>query len=202
MNPQQNRLSKQLLLVVGVAFILLFISLGIILPRMLIPVAEKNIYNYLSEPLKMYDRDVDNDLLDTEIAYIYVTEESMATSPNIDKVIDFQKINKILELMNDPYGKIIYNHKTYYYYTLKSDEITKIAITNDSYINRTKSSILRTIFPLVLGTCLLIGLMLVFWSGVIVRKIEKLKDKIDNIDNPKYNHKIDFEIDDEIRSLI
>ena len=201
MNPQQNRLSKQLLLVVGVAFILLFISLGIILPRMLIPVAEKNIYNYLSEPLKMYDRDVDNDLLDTEIAYIYVTEESMATSPNIDKVIDFQKINKILELMNDPYGKIIYNHKTYYYYTLKSDEITKIAITNDSYINRTKSSILRTIFPLVLGTCLLIGLMLVFWSGVIVRKIEKLKDKIDNIDNPNYNHKIDFEIDDEIRSL-
>jgi len=121
MNPQRNRLSKQLLLVVGVAFILLFISLGIILPRMLIPVAEKNIYNYLSEPLKMYDRDVDNDLLDTEIAYIYVTEDNMATSPNIDKIIDFQKINKILELMNDPYGKIIYNHKTYYYYTLKND---------------------------------------------------------------------------------
>ena len=201
MNPQQNRLSKQLLLVVGVAFILLFISLGIVLPRMLIPVAEKNIYNYLSEPLKMYDRDVDNDLLDTEIAYIYLTEDSMATSPNIDKVLDFPKINKILELMNDPYGKIIYNHKTYYYYTLKNEEITKIAISNDSYINRTKSAILRTIFPLVLATCLLIGLMLVFWSSVIVRKIEKLKDKIDNIDNPNYNHKIDFEIDDEIRSL-
>ena len=201
MNPQQNRLSKQLLLVVGVAFILLFISLGIVLPRMLIPVAEKNIYNYLSEPLKMYDRDVDSDLLDTEIAYIYLTEDSMATSPNIDKVLDFPKINKILKLMNDPYGKIIYNHKTYYYYTLKNDEITKIAISNDSYINRTKSAILKTIFPLVLATCLLIGLMLVFWSSVIVRKIEKLKDKIDNIDNPNYNHKIDFEIDDEIRSL-
>ena len=31
--------------------------------------------------------------------------------------------------------------------------------------------------------------------------IEKLKNKIDNIDNPDYNHKIDFEIDDEIKSL-
>ena len=59
MNPQQNRLSKQLLLVVGVAFILLFISLGIVLPRMLIPVAEKNIYNYLSEPLKILFKEHD-----------------------------------------------------------------------------------------------------------------------------------------------
>ncbi len=201
MNSQQNRLSKQLLIVVGVAFILLFISLGVVLPRILIPVAEKNIYNYLSEPLKMYDNDVDNDLLDTEIAYIYVTSSGMATSPNIDKVIENQKINNIIELMKDSYGKIVYNHKTYYYYTLKNAEITKIAISNDTYINRMKTTILRTIFPLVLGTCLLIGLMLVFWSTVIVRKIEKLKDKIDNIDNPNYNHKIDFEIDDEIRSL-
>lgn len=201
MNPLRNRLSKQLLFVVGIAFCLLFISLGIVLPRLLIPVAEKNIYHYLSEPLKMYDRDVDTALLDTEIAYIYVTDEGKATSPNIDKVIEYQEINKILDLMNKPYGKIKHNHKTYYYYTLKNDDITKIAISNDAYINRAKTAILTIIFPLVLGTCLFIGLMLVFWSTIIVRKIEKLKDKIDNIDNPNYNHKIDFEIDDEIRSL-
>ena len=47
----KNNLSKQLLSVVGVAFLLLFISLGAILPRLLIPVAESNIYNYLREPL-------------------------------------------------------------------------------------------------------------------------------------------------------
>ena len=48
MNIKQNNLSKQLLLVVGVAFILLFISLGVVLPQMLIPVAEQTIYSYLS----------------------------------------------------------------------------------------------------------------------------------------------------------
>lgn len=197
----KNNLSKQLLFVVSIAFVLLFISLGALLPRMLIPVAESNIYSYLSEPLKIYDTDVDNKLLNTEIAYLYVSKDMIATSKNIREVINFEKIENILKKMQEPYGKFIYNHKTYYYYTLKTNEITKIAISDDSYINRTKASILSAIFPLVLGTFLLIGLMLVFWSSVVVRKIEKLKNKIDNIDNPDYNHKIDFATDDEIRSL-
>ena len=201
MRIRKNNLSKQLLIVVGFAFLLLFISLGVVLPRMLIPVAEKNIYTYLSEPLKIYDTDVDDNLLNTEIAYIYVSDTTTTASPNIEEVIKYDSIDKILNKMKDSYGKFIYNHKTYYYYTLKKDKITKIAISNDGYINRTKTAILSAIFPLVLCTCLLIGLMLVFWSSVIVRKIEKLKNKIDNIDNPDYNHKVDFSVDDEIRSL-
>ena len=75
MNLGKNNLSKQLLIVVGIAFVLMFISLGAILPRSLIPVAENNIYNYLREPLKIYDTDVDYKLLDTEIAYLYLSED-------------------------------------------------------------------------------------------------------------------------------
>lgn len=198
---KKNSLSKQLLFVVGVAFVLLFVSLGALLPRMLIPVAESNIYNYLSEPLKIYDTDVDNKLLNTEIAYIYLADNKVATSQNIEDVIKYDNLSTIIKKMTDSYGKFLYNHKTYYYYTLKSDTITKIAITNDNYINKTKTEIISAIFPLVLSTFLLIGLMLVVWSSVVVRKIERLKNKIDNIDNPDYNHKIDFVIDDEIRSL-
>jgi len=201
MSLGKNNLSKQLLFVVGIAFILLFISLGALLPRMLIPVAESNIYSYLSEPLKIYDTSVDNKLLNTEIAYLYLSDETVATSQNIEKVIKFDNIKTLLSKMKEPYGKFIYNHKTYYYYTLTNDEITKIALSDDTYINKTKASILSAIFPLVLGTFLLIGLMLVFWSSIVVRKIEKLKNKIDNIDNPDYNHKVDFNTDDEIRSL-
>ena len=197
----KNKLSQQLLYVVGFAFILMFISLGAILPRMLIPVAEANIYNYLSEPLKIYNTDVDNKLLNTEIAYLYLSEDTIATSQNINEVIKYKNIKDIIEKMTDSYGKFVYNHKTYYYYTLKNNEITKIAISNDSYINKTKAAILGAVFPLVLSTFLLIGLMLVFWSTHVVRKIEKLKNKIDNIDNLDYNHKVDFIIDDEIRSL-
>ena len=197
----KNNLSKQLLFVVGVAFLLLFISLGAILPRLLIPVAESNIYNYLREPLKIYDNDADIKIEDTEIAYIYVSDNNIATSINIKDVIKYDDINDIISKMDKEYGKLIYNHNIYYYYTIKNDNIIKIAITNNNYINRAKTSILSAIFPLLLGTFLLIGLMLVFWSTMVVKKIEKLKNKIDNIDNPDFNHKIDFIVDDEIRSL-
>lgn len=201
MRTYKNSLSRQLLFVVGLAFVLLFISLGALLPRMIIPVAESNLYNYLSEPLKMYNTSIDNKLLNTEIAYIYVFNDDITTSPNIQDVIKVKNIKKLMNQMDKTYGKLIYNHKTYYYYTLKNQETVKIAITDNSYINRTKTEILSAIFPLVLATFLLIGLMLVYWSTHVVRKIEKLKNKIDNIDNPDYNHKIDFQIDDEIRSL-
>ena len=201
MNIKKNSLSKQLLLVVGIAFILLFISLGVVLPRVLIPVAEQNIYSYLSEPLKIYDNDVDNKLLNTEIAYIYISDNTIATSPNITEVIKYDNLDKIIDKLDKDYGKFIYNHKYYYYYRLTNEKITKIAIADDSYINKTKTTIISAIFPSLLTTFLLIGLMLVYWSSLVVRKIEKLKNKIDNIDNPDYNHKIDFIIDDEIRSL-
>ena len=201
MKLQKNNLSKQLLFVVGIAFLLLFISLGAILPRVLIPVAESNLYNYLREPLQVYEKATETKLQDTEIAYVYITDESVATSINISEVIDENNLNKILMKMTKSYGKIIYKHKTYYYYKLTNNNITKIALTNDSYINKTKTSILSAIFPLVLGTFLLIGLMIVLWSTIVVRKIERLKNKIDNIDNPDYNHNIDFQVDDEIRSL-
>ena len=197
----KNNLSKQLVWIVAIAFILLFISLGVVLPKMLVPVAESNIYNYLSEPLKIIDTNVDKKLVDTEVAYIYIAGNRMATSDNLSDIINIRDMKTLVSKFTKSYGKFIYNNETYYYYTLKNDQITKIAITNDNYINTTKTAILSTIFPIVLGTFLLIGLVLVLWSSFTVRKIEKLKNKIDHIDDTDYNHRIDFETDDEIRSL-
>ncbi len=197
----ENSLAKQLLIIVGIAFFLLFLSLGIILPRLLIPIAESNIYSYLSEPLKIYNTTVDNELSNSEIAFLYKSGNAITASKNIDDVIENYNLEKIVKKMTDPYGKFIYNHKTYYYYTLKKNNITKFAIADDSYINKTKTSIIGAILPTLLGTFLLIGLTLVIWSTIVVRKIEKLKNKIDNIDNPDYDHKVDFQIDDEMRSL-
>lgn len=196
-----NKLSKQLLWLVGLIFIILFIILGLVLPKMLIPVAESNIYNYLREPLQLVNANVDYKLLDAEIAYIYVVGDKVLTTDNLDKELDIKNVNDLLEDITSEYGKISYNRKYYYYYAIESERVKKIAITNDSYINKTKTEILGSIFPIVLGTCLLIGLILITWSTIIVRKIEKLKNKIDNIDNLDYNHKIDFEVDDEIKSL-
>lgn len=197
----KNKLSRQLLSLIGLAFVILFISLGVVLPKMLIPVAEKNIYNYLSEPLKFIGKDTDENLLNTEVAYIYIIDKNIITSDNLEKVININNVNIIIKKIKKDYGKFIYNHKTYYYYSIKNDNLIKIAIANDKYINNAKKSILAAIFPIVLITCLLIGLLLTLWSSLVVKKIEKLKNKIDNIDNQGYNHIVDFEIDDEIKSL-
>ena len=197
----KNSLAKQLLIIVAITFFFLFLSLGIILPRLLMPIAESNLYNYLSEPLKIYNTTVDNELSNSEIAFLYISDNKIEASGNIGDVIKYDNLHNLVKKMTNHYGKFIHNHKTYYYYTLKKNNIKKIAIANNSYINMTKTSILSAIFPTLLGTFLLIGLTLVFWSTIVVRKIEKLKDKIDNIDNPDYNHKIDFQVDDEMKSL-
>ncbi len=196
-----NKLSKQLVWLVGFIFVILFIILGLVLPKMLIPVAENNIYNYLREPLQLVNANVDYKLLDTEIAYIYVVGDNVLTTENLQDELGIDNVSSLMKKITNEYGKIEYKHKYYYYYAIKNERVKKIAITNDSYINKTKTEILGSIFPIVLGTCLLIGLILVAWSTIIVRKIEKLKDKVDNIDNPDYNHKLDFEVDDEIKSL-
>ena len=194
-------LAKQLIIIVGITFFLLFLSLGIILPRLLIPIAESNIYSYLREPLNVYNNDSTNEIQNSEIAFIYIYNDNIIASKNITDVIKTKNLNKIINKMDDDYGKFNFNHKTYYYYTLKKDNIKKIAIANNYYINETKEEILKAIFPTLLGTFLLISLTLFFWSTIVIHKIDKLKEKIDNIDNPDYNHKLSFQIDDEMRSL-
>lgn len=194
-------LAKQLIIIVGITFFLLFLSLGIILPRLLIPIAESNIYSYLREPLNVYNNDSTNEIQNSEIAFIYIYNDNIIASKNITDVIKTKNLNKIINKIDDDYGKFNFNHKTYYYYTLKKDNIKKIAIANNYYINETKEEILKAIFPTLLGTFLLISLTLFFWSTIVIHKIDKLKEKIDNIDNPDYDHKLSFQIDDEMRSL-
>lgn len=196
-----NRLGKQLVWLVVFAFSLLFISLGVILPKMIIPVAEENLYSYLKEPLKLVNDNLSSKLLNTEIAYIYIVKNNIVSSENLDEIIKVENVDILLSKINSSQGKFTYKHKTYYYCTIKNNSVTKIAISNDNYINKTKAAILSAIFPIVLVTCLLIGILLTGWSSLIVRKIEKLKNKIDNIDNPDYDHSVNFLVDDEIKSL-
>lgn len=198
---RDSKLGRQLLWLVGIAFMVLFLSLGVVLPKILVPVLESNIYRYLSEPLKVIDSNFDKKLLNTEVAYIYVLDGDIKTSDNLSSVIKVDNIEELVNKMTDSHGKVVYNNKSYYYYVLESDHLKKIAFSNDNYVNKIKAAILSAIFPIVLGTFLLIGLILVLWSSIVVRKIDRLKNKIDNIDNADFNHKIDFKADDEIRSL-
>lgn len=202
MKNQKQTLSKQLIIIIFLVFSIAFICLGVVLPKTLIPLAENNVYRYLSEPLKFMQSNFDKDLPSSEIAYLYIIEQKIVTSDNLTEVMGFDNpLFIIKKIKNNTYGKFIYKHNTYYYYTIKTEQVTKIALTNDTYINKTKADILAAILPIVLGTLLIVGLILVIWSSIIIYKIDKLKSKVDNIDNEDYNHTIDFKANDEIKSL-
>ena len=201
MNYIKCHLSRQLMTIIVIVFAIVFLFLGILLPNFLIPVSEKTIYNYLREPLSFVEKDIDKGLIKTEIAYLYEFGDSIAYSENIDEIISFKNVKQILPYFKDEYGKFLYQHQVYYYYTIHDDDITKIALTNDSYITQTKNDLLSAILPVIFIAFLLIAFILIVWSGTIVKKIEKLKQKIDHIDDPNYQEVIDFAVDDEIRSL-
>lgn len=197
----EKKLSRQLLSLIGIIFAFVFISLGIVLPKFLLSVSESSMYTYLSEPLKVISSDIDHKLLNTKIAYLYIVDDNIVLNDNFNTLKDIDNPNKILPKIKKQYGKFIYNHKLYYYYKIENDNGIKIAISDDSYINEKRNEIIKAIFPIVLLTCTLIGLILVIWISIIVKKIEKLKLKIDNIDNLDFPHSIDFTTDDEIKSL-
>ena len=202
MKNQKQTLSKQLIIIIFLVFSIAFICLGVVLPKTLIPLAENNVYRYLSEPLKFMQSNFDKDLSSSEIAYLYIIDQKIVTSDNLTEVMGFDNpLFIIKKIKNNTYGKFIYKHNTYYYYTIKAEQVTKIALTNDTYINKTNADILAAILPIVLGTLLIVGLILVIWSSIIIYKIDKLKSKVDNIDNEDYNHTIDFKANDEIKSL-
>ena len=192
MKNQKQTLSKQLIIIIFLVFSIAFICLGVVLPKTLIPLAENNVYRYLSEPLKFMQSNFDKDLSSSEIAYLYIIDQKIVTSDNLTEVMGFDNPLFIIKKIKN---------NTYYYYTIKAEQVTKIALTNDTYINKTKADILAAILPIVLGTLLIVGLILVIWSSIIIYKIDKLKSKVDNIDNEDYNHTIDFKANDEIKSL-
>ena len=132
------KLSNQLLWLVGISFVIVFTSIGVVLPRVLIPVAETNLYSYLSEPLKLINKNTDQNLLNTEIAYIDITDDYINTSDNIKDIIKYNDIQDIIKMTNNEYGKIKYKNRVYYYSLLKKGNNKKIAITDDTYIKDIK----------------------------------------------------------------
>ena len=64
-----------------------------------------------------------------------------------------------------------------------------------------KAQILRIILLVVGITFIIISLVILMWSNHLVNRIKKLKDKIDNINNDDYSHKMIYDYDDELYTL-
>ena len=89
-----------------------------------------------------------------------------------------------------------------YYYTIDNHGFKKIAITTDEYIKVLRNNMLKVTIPVVTFIYLIIIILQILWSNILVRKIEKLKLKIDNFEDPTFDttsSKIEF--DDELKLL-
>lgn len=200
MNLKHN-IYRQLLTIVILVFAIIYISVAIILPKSLIPIYEKAIFSYLKNPLDVVRNDFNNQKIDSQIAYIYVNNENIFTSGNLNSVIDLNT-KQILDKIIYNQGKFKYKNKTYYYNTKSDNNNYKIiAITDDAYLKELKSDLLKTLFPILIITLLLIISIIAWWSRSLANKILLLKEKVDNLDNENYKTKNNFKTDDELKVL-
>lgn len=197
---RKPNLTEQLLFICIVIVAIIVISLGIILPRTLLPIYEDNLYNYLRESLNILDNP-DNNKINSEVAYIYVNGDNTFISNNLNKVVGEDTTKIILSKIDNNEGKFIYNKKVYYYSMITSNNMKKIAITGSSYINDMRISIFKIILLVVGITFIIVSLLILIWSNNLVNRIKKLKEKIDNLNNDNYNHKIKYDYDDELSTL-
>ncbi len=190
----KTTLYRQLVSIVIIICGLLFLSLGLILPNLLIPIYEKQVYNYLKQPLEVItDESYKNDFDD--IAYIY-NKDTIKTSDNLYDVIPLSA-DAILKNIKGQSGKFTYLGKTYYYYTL---DYNIISITSDNHLLKLRSDILLILIPLVLIVLLIAISLVILWTRTLIKKIEILKEKVENINNDDYKE-IKFKVDDELTIL-
>ena len=199
----KRSLAEQLLYIYVIVISIIIISLGIILPKTLLPIYEENIYSYLKQPLFFVGDNINSNTINSEIAYIYISYDgSIMVSDNLEKIIDIPNVNDLLVKFDSDYGKFKFKLNTYYYNTSKTNNITKIAITNDKYINAMRQDVLMTIVIVIGITFIVISLLIISWSNNLVNRIKKLKDNVDNIDNEKFNHYSDKSFyEDELNTL-
>ena len=196
----KHNLYRQLIAIVLVMFAIIYISVAIIIPKVLVPTYEKHIYFNLKVPLDVVQDSIADNTLENDIAYIFYDGSMAITSSNLSQVIDLPA-NKILKKIKYDHGKFSYHGRTYYYNTKKSIDGYKVAITNNDYIAQVKSDILKSILPILLVTLLIILLIVAIWSQILVERIKKLKEKVDNLDNDNYVGKMPYVVDDEIEDL-
>lgn len=200
MRELKNTLLKQFIQISLIIVLIISISLIILLPKLLLPIYERNIYGYLKQPLELVNIDIDDSTIESDIAYLYVKEDKVIASSNYyaNIGIDYEDLKKYI---NDEYGKFYYNNKLYYYYTLEINGDYRISISTNNYIFKIREDILFTIYPILFITLVLISTLLVSWAVRLALSIKHLKEKIDNLDNDKYIDNYNYESVKELEVL-
>lgn len=198
----KDNLSKQLLIITAVIFTIVLFNLGIIIPNALLPTYENTIYQYLKQPLELLDYDSTSLQVASDVCYIYITSDNeVITSDNFKRIIPHTSDKQILKKIKDEYGKFIYLGNTYYYNTSYNNDVKKISITDDTYILKMRRDVLFKLLPVLLTTFIVALGFFILWSRKVVKKIEHLKEKVDNISNDEYIDNYKYNDDDELKML-
>lgn len=195
----KHNLYRQLITIVLVMFGVIYISVAVVLPKILVPIYEKNIYLNLQIPLDVVQSNISDSSLENNIAYIFSKDGVITSSSNLSEIIHLPA-NEILKKINSTSGKFNYHGKTYYYNT-KNNDYYKVAITNNDYLSQMKSDILTSLVPILSVTLLIILIIVAVWSQILVERIKKLKEKVDNLDNDDFIAKMPYKFDDELEDL-
>ena len=193
-------LKSQLIYITIFSLLISFISLIIILPNLLTPFYEKNIYELLNQPLSFIENNSKKS--SNNSTYLIISNSTVYISSNFNSFFDTDDVDEIISKANDSYGKFKIDSKTYYYNTKNKSFEKVITLTNDSYIITQRRTLSIIIFPVVTVTLIVITSALIVWGNKLVKKISKIKDKVDNLDNKEYDHSYNFELNDELNSLM
>lgn len=189
-------LKKQFIILVILYLFILYTLLKIFIPNSILSQTEESLYNRLILSITLINKNKISNIDNSEIAYIYINDEIVYSSSNFSKITK-EDANKILEYIKQPKGNFTISSKKYYY--VKIDDI--ISITDDKYIKQVIKNTIKSIKLPIMLSILILSIPAIIWITIIVLKILKLKEKSDNIDNNRYNHKFDFHIDDELKKL-
>lgn len=195
------KLKTQLVLISLSTIIIASIFIIVILPSALTPFYENNIYEMLKQPLPFIG-EKSHERQNKHIAYIVWDQENYMVSRNFLIITKNNDVKTIIKLANSIQGKIILKGESYYYQRTNFDNKELLTITDSSYIEMQQASLNRVIYPIMIITLIITMSILVAYANYMVKKISKVKQKIDNFNNDDYNHKHTFLVNDELKSLL
>lgn len=193
-------LTKQLVCVTLVALLVSLVMLGIILPSILKPFYENNVYSHLSQPAS-YIRPETNKMGE-DIAFIIITKGgAVYTSSNLSEIVPGVEYDEILNYAKDQKGKFRIGKNVYYYYWGSYEGAKNLIITDTRQIISEENNLLEIILPTLIATISITVMLLFTWSQYILSKIKKLDKRTKAIITGEKVEGKEFIIDDELSEL-
>ena len=200
MKKVTNKLGNQLLLILIIDFTIILIVLGILIPQLVTIKYESRVFENLHSKVNNIDKKVDT-YSNISDYYIYVENDEIHYSRNCKDIGSDAKIKELISKLHNGHDKIRYEKKLFYYYVIRDKNKSKIIITDGTFIRKTEAVIIELTLSILLVAYFGIAVITIRWSRTIVKKIELLKEKVDNFSNENYDHSYKLKYDDELKSL-